>query len=69
MDVTSPRAQPADLLIIACSRRKRPAPGYLPAIERYDGPVFRVLRRYLRERGDAGLTIRILSAEYGLIAP
>jgi hypothetical protein len=28
-----------------------------------------VLRRYLRERGDAGLTIRILSAEYGLIAP
>jgi hypothetical protein len=37
------------MLILACSRRKRPDEGLLPAIERYDGPAFRVLRRFLRE--------------------
>lgn len=55
------------LLLIACSQRKRPAPGKLPAIERYDGPAFRVLRRYLREQNDFGLWIYVLSAEFGLI--
>lgn len=30
------------LLILACSQRKRPDPGLLPAIERYDGPQFQV---------------------------
>ncbi|MFN8458221.1 MAG: hypothetical protein U0401_26815 [Anaerolineae bacterium] len=28
------------LLILACSQRKRPDPGLLPAIERYDGGSF-----------------------------
>jgi hypothetical protein len=37
------------MLILACSRRKRPDEGLLPAIERYDGPAFRVLRHFLRE--------------------
>ena len=37
------------MLILACSRRKRPDEGLLPAIERYDGPTFCVLRRFLRE--------------------
>jgi hypothetical protein len=57
------------LLILSCSQRKRPDPGLLPAIERYDGPAFRVLRRFLRER-DTGVhevDAHILSAEYGLI--
>jgi len=31
------------LLILSCSQRKRPDSGLLPAIERYDGPVFRVV--------------------------
>ena len=32
------------LLIMSCSQRKRPDLGLLPAIERYDGGHFRVLR-------------------------
>jgi len=38
----------------------------LPAIERYDGPAFRLLRRYLN-RSDEDLEIYILSAKFGLI--
>jgi hypothetical protein len=56
------------LLLIACSQRKVTAPGLLPALERYDGPAFRVLRKYLREGGGDGLSILVLSAKYGLIA-
>ena len=55
------------LLIVSCSRAKRPDLGSLPAIDRYDGPLFRLLRR---ARG-AGLLIDvqvyILSAKHGLI--
>jgi hypothetical protein len=58
------------LLILACSQRKRPDPGLLPAIERYDGPTFRVLRRFLREQPNKAkqIDIFILSAAYGLIS-
>jgi Family of unknown function (DUF6884) len=56
------------LLIVACSQRKNPAKGKLPAIDRYDGPVFRVLRKYLREGAEDAPSVFILSAKYGLIA-
>lgn len=58
------------LLILACSQRKRPDPGLLPAIERYDGPSFRVLRKFQREfpTGAGKLDVYVLSAEYGLIS-
>jgi hypothetical protein len=39
----------------------------MPAIDRYDGPAFYVLRRYLREIDDRQLRIYILSAEFGII--
>jgi hypothetical protein len=55
------------LLIIACSARKHLAKGRLPAIGRYDGPAFRVLRKYLREAERPALTVLILSAKYGLL--
>ena len=55
------------LLILACSQRKVAAKGYLRAIDRYDGPAFRVLRKYLRETSDGSLAVLILSAKYGLI--
>ena len=55
------------LLILACSQRKTPAKGHLRAIDRYDGPAFRVLRKYLRETADGALSVLILSAKYGLI--
>ena len=56
------------MLIIACSQRKSLEPGLLPALERYDGGSYRLLRKakregYLPER----LDILILSAKYGLI--
>ncbi len=55
------------LLIISCSERKEPGTGPLPAIDRYDGPAFRVLRKYLREVKPEALIVLILSAKYGLI--
>jgi hypothetical protein len=57
------------LLILSCSQRKRPDPGLLPAIKRYDGPAFWVLRHFLREQPDCSqhLDVFILSAYYGLI--
>jgi hypothetical protein len=56
------------MLILSCSQRKRMDEGLLPAIERYDGPAFRVLRRYLREKPAEVPHILILSAQHGLIA-
>jgi hypothetical protein len=55
------------MLILSCSQRKRADEGLLPAIERYDGPAFQVLRRYLRERPTEALDVLVLSAEHGLI--
>ena len=56
------------VLVVACSRRKRTASGLMPAIERYDGPLFRVLRKARREGyWPLGLDVFILSAKYGLI--
>src|SRR5262249_17942283 len=55
------------LLIIACSDRKRLERELVPAIDRYDGPAFRVLRKYLRENPTHNLSMLILSARFGLI--
>jgi hypothetical protein len=55
------------LLVLACSQRKTAAQGILAAIDRYDGPAFRVLRKYLRNNSDRTLVVLILSAKYGLI--
>jgi hypothetical protein len=55
------------LLILSCSRSKRAEAELLPAYERYDGPPFRLLRRYLNTSTNIP-NIRILSAEYGLIS-
>jgi len=58
------------LLILSCSRRKRLDSDPLPAIERYDGPAFRVLCRFLQERSNEieRLHVFVLSAAYGLIS-
>jgi hypothetical protein len=56
------------LLIVACSQRKRSDPYLLPAIERYDGGNFRVLRKLKREKcWPKKVDVLILSAKYGLI--
>ncbi len=56
-------------LIVACSQRKRSDPDLLPAIERYDGGNFRLLRKAKREGYfPQSLDVLILSAKYGLIS-
>jgi len=56
------------LLIIACSNRKLRTKGLLPAIERYDGVTYRVIRKAMREGYfPSNVDIKILSAEFGLI--
>ena len=57
------------LLILSCSQRKHTSHEPLPAIERYNGPLFYVLRRFLRECPPQAnlLDVHIISAAYGLI--
>lgn len=57
---------PSRLLVIGCSARKKKDPGPLTALGRYDGPAFRVLRKYL-SRATVAPAVLILSARYGLI--
>ena len=55
------------LLILGCSDLKRHSKGPLLAIDRYDGPAYRVLRRYLRNhQWPDDVSIAVLSAKYGL---
>lgn len=58
------------LLILGCSATKRLDADLMPALQRYDGPMYRVLRKALRERDGLAerLKICILSAKFGLIA-
>jgi hypothetical protein len=55
------------LVILGCSSRKRSESHLLPAIERYDGPLFRVLRRHLRDAPEQSVATCILSGRFGLI--
>ena len=58
-----------NLLILGCSATKRANPEPLAAVERYDGPLYRVLRGWMARTPDHGqrLAVAILSAQYGLI--
>lgn len=55
------------LLILGCTATKKSNADRMPAIERYDGPTFRVLRKALREEAVSNLEVYVLSAKYGLI--
>ena len=57
------------LLIISCSQRKSTQPELLPAVQRYDGPTLKLLRRFLREQPEKAklLDVHIISAVWGLI--
>ncbi len=55
------------LLILGCAGRKRGSDRPLPALDRYDGPTYRVVRKFLREyRWPEDVSIAVLSAEHGL---
>jgi signal recognition particle subunit SEC65 len=56
-------------LILGCSKMKIDTVDLVPAIKRYDGPPFRVLRKFLRDAPEdaRNVDVFILSAKYGLI--
>jgi hypothetical protein len=57
------------LLILSCSKAKRSTGQPHPAIDLYNGPAFRVLRRYISSPGFcAELDVVILSAKHGFIS-
>jgi hypothetical protein len=60
---------PHRLLVLACTATKRPDLGQLPALQRYDGPSFRTVRRWrmLNPCEAERLDVLILSARLGLI--
>lgn len=57
-------------LILSCTQLKNEAKGQLPAIERYNGPTFRVLRKFLRDAPPVvrDVNVYVLSAQYGMIS-
>jgi hypothetical protein len=59
---------PKSLAILGCSQRKKQTSHPVPAIDRYDGPVFRVFRKYTKEVPGNLLHAFILSGRFGLIA-
>lgn len=55
-------------LILSCSERKRRVHRPSPAIEVYDGPYYRIIRKLMREgRFATTVDIFIISAMYGLL--
>ena len=56
-------------LILSCTQAKRSDDGLLPALERYDGPTFRVVRRFLADADPVlrDVDVYVLSARYNLI--
>jgi cytoplasmic iron level regulating protein YaaA (DUF328/UPF0246 family) len=59
-----------NILLISCSERKNPAPGLLPAFERYTGGMYQVVHRAQREGyWPADCRLVIVSAHYGLLSP
>jgi hypothetical protein len=57
-----------NLLVLGCTATKLDAGAELPALSLYDGPTFRVVRSFLRERAwPRSLSLAVLSAQHGLI--
>ncbi len=68
LDLAAPPVDGRRLLVLGCSQTKRNTAGTIPAIARYDGPLFRVLRSFLRDHlWPESLSVAVLSAEHGLI--
>lgn len=56
------------LLLTSCSQRKNQSPGLLPAMDRYDGPTYRTLRKFCTDGiPPAPLDVVIISAKHGLL--
>ena len=55
------------LLLLSCSGRKQDSDGLLPALFRYNGPAYQLLRKHFREyQWPEDVSVGVLSAQYGL---
>jgi len=54
------------LLLLSCADRKVPGPFVMRALDRYDGPAFRMLRNHRKAKHPMP-DLCILSAKYGLL--
>ncbi|MBN9505398.1 MAG: hypothetical protein J0I69_05175 [Altererythrobacter sp.] len=57
--------EPHRLLILACSATKRRDPGWIDAIDRYDGPLWQTVRAVRPNRMQ--VKVAVLSARYGFL--
>src|SRR5438105_664375 len=55
------------LILLGCSERKRNSSRHLPALDRYDGPTFRVLRSHVNSSPKESISLCVLSAKWGLV--
>lgn len=57
------------LLLLGCSKRKKSMPmSPTLALDRYDGPAFRLVRKWMSEtKARSFLDIKVISAKYGLL--
>lgn len=56
-----------NLLILGCSQKKRDYEGLLPAFEAYDGPMYKVFRKFLRQhKWPENLWLGVLSGKHEL---
>lgn len=63
------RGKQLRIVIISCSNRKREFSQAIPAIDVYDGPYYKTIRKLLREgKLPEDIKILIISAKYGLIS-
>lgn len=58
------------LLIVGCSKTKKMYKGRAMAINVYNGPLFKMIKKHVHDfSNEDGLDIMILSAKYGLVEP
>lgn len=56
------------LLLLACSNLKNQSKILMPAIERYDGGSYKIIRKMRRENiYSSNIDVKIISAKFGLI--
>lgn len=58
-----------NLLVLGCSKAKTNTTEPLPAIERYDGPTFRMVRKMFFDGLHLDVDLAVLSGKYGFLQP
>ena len=56
------------LLLLGCSQKKHPRLSTMPAFQRYDGPAYRVFRKFIRDHCPEEIDLYILSTAHGIIS-